>query len=168
MNILIESVGIEEKEIIRNLLELDSYDSSYYDKKDVNNFGLYGYKYLDHYWTDNNRFVYLVKMDNKIAGFTMISKWQYYKEIESDYCISEFFILNKYRKLGIGRYVVKYILNKYKGKWQIGYDPRNIIGKEFWNNVIKEITNNNFEKIVNDQTHKYSDGVYGEVLIFEI
>ena len=55
MDIKIELVKKEEKEILRNLMEKYRYEFSQYDNLDTNNFGLYGYDYFDYYWTENNR-----------------------------------------------------------------------------------------------------------------
>jgi predicted acetyltransferase len=74
----------------------------------------------------------------------------------------------KYRKMGIGTYVVKHIFEKFKGKWQVGYTPRNKIAKTFWNKVIKEYTGGRYQKIKNNVEVKYKDGTIGEVLVFEV
>jgi len=49
MDISIELVKKDEKEILKNLLEKYCYEFSQYNEKDVNNLGLYGYDYFD--WT---------------------------------------------------------------------------------------------------------------------
>jgi predicted acetyltransferase len=87
-------------------------------------------------------------------------------KFETDYTISEFFIMHKYRHKGIGKYVVKYILNKYKGKWQLNYHPKNEISKNFWIKIINEYTKGKYE-IKKDPEWKYEDGTVGDTLIFE-
>ncbi|MDR2602278.1 MAG: hypothetical protein LBC53_07495 [Spirochaetaceae bacterium] len=47
MNIEIELVKKEEKEILKNLLEKYSYEFSQWENNDVNDIGLYEYNYLD-------------------------------------------------------------------------------------------------------------------------
>jgi predicted acetyltransferase len=116
MNITIEEITIDEKEILRNLLEKYNYEFSQYDDRDTNKLGLYGYKYFDNYWTEENRFSFFIKVDNKLAGFIMINDYPE-NNIKTSYTISEFFIIYKYRRHGIGKYTVNYILNKFKGKW---------------------------------------------------
>ena len=73
MDILIELVKKEEKEILKNLMEKYRYEFSQYDDLDTNNLGLYGYDYFDNYWTENNRFPFFIKVNNKLAGFIMIN-----------------------------------------------------------------------------------------------
>jgi predicted acetyltransferase len=166
MDILLERVKKEEKEILRNLLEKYNYEFSQYNNLDVNNMGLYGYDYLDNYWTEENRFPYFIKVDNKLAGFVMVNDYCEVK-LDTNYTISEFFIMYKYRKSGIGKYALKYILDKYRGKWQLKYHPKNEISKIFWNKTIEEYTNGKYELIKDSNEAIYEDGTIGYILIFE-
>jgi predicted acetyltransferase len=167
MNISIIPVSYGDKEVLRNLLELYNYEFSQYDDTDVNNYGIYGYRYLDHYWTDDNRFAYFIKVDNKLAGFAMLRGYSN-EEKQNNYSIAEFFVMYKYRKMGVGIYVMEYFFNKYKGEWKIGYTPRNKTAKIFWNKVVKKYSNGKYEIITNDINDKYKDGTIGETLIFKI
>ena len=95
MNIELKKVELKDKPVLNNLLEKYSYEFSQYDKKDVDDSGLYGYEYLDCYWTEENRFAYFVLADGKLAGFVMISDYPEVPELQTDYCLSEFFIMYK-------------------------------------------------------------------------
>jgi predicted acetyltransferase len=166
MNILIIPVSKNEKEILRNLLEKYLYEFSQYENTDTNDLGLYGYDYLDNYWTEKNRFVYFIKIDNKLAGFIMVNDYREIK-IETNYTISEFFVMYKYRNMGVGTYVIKEIFRRFNGKWQLMYHPKNIISKKFWNKVVKEYTKGKYEIIKDNTGAKYTDETIGEVLVFE-
>jgi len=152
--IKIEKITSDEKEILRNLLEKYDYEFSQYDDRDVNNIGLYGYKYLDHYWTEEGRYAYFIRVNGKLAGFVMI---RYYL---SKYSISEFFVMYKYRKNGIGTHVMNDIFKEYKGKWRIGYTLKNKTAKLFWNKVVEKCTNGKYQTTI--------DGETDEELNFEI
>ena len=165
MNISIEFVEKCEKEILKNLLEKYHYEHSQYDNRDVNNLGLFGYDYLDNYWTEENRFPYFVKVDGKLAGFVMVNDYLEAK-FETNYTISEYFIMYKYRQKGIGKYVLKYILDKHKGKWQLNFHPKNEISKEFWIKAIAKYTKGKYE-IKSDPEWIYEDGTIGYTLLFE-
>jgi predicted acetyltransferase len=167
MNVTIEEITIDEKEILRNLLEKYNYEFSQYENHDINKLGLYGYPYLDYYWTEKNRFSFFIKVNNNLAGFMMINEDQEYN-IKVNYIISEFFILYKYRRRGIGKYAVNYILNKFKGKWQLKYHPKNIVSEKFWINVINNYTEGKYEVIKNNINAKYTDGTIGNIILFEI
>jgi predicted acetyltransferase len=164
--ITIEAVKIEEKEILRNLLEKYNYEFSQYEKTDVNNLGLYGFDYMDYYWMEKNKFPYFIKINNLLVGFAMVTDHRDIN-IETDYTMAEFSILFKYRKMGIGKNVVKQLFEKHKGKWQIKFHPKNEISEIFWTNVVKEYTKGNYEIIENNEETIYRDGTIGKVLVFD-
>jgi len=166
MDIIIDPVKKEEKEILRNLLEKYGYEFSQYNGLDINNYGLYGYDYLDNYWTENNRFPFFIRVNKKLAGFVMINDYPEVN-INTNYSLSEFFIMYKYRRQGIGKYVVNCVFNNFKGKWQLKYHPKNEISKIFWTKTVSEYTNGKYELITNAPETKYEDGSIGHVLIFE-
>ena len=123
-----------------NLLEKYLYEFSQWEKTDVNDKGLYGYEYLDCYF-----------------------------EEKTDFCLSEFFIMNKYRRKGYGKEAVFQVLNMHHGKWQLKRHPHNIGSVHFWNNVIAEYTKENFrlvEKYPNKEV-AYDDGTLADVFFFE-
>lgn len=64
MKLELVPVPIEDREILSNLLEKYNYEFSQYDQRKVNNLGLFGYKYLDYYWTENKRWAFFIKVDD--------------------------------------------------------------------------------------------------------
>ena len=94
MNVELKQVSLDEKEILRNLLENTNTSFLQWDKRDVNKLGLYGYEYLD-YWTEERRWAYFIMVDGKLAGFrwsVIYLKWTTEKQIfkcqSFSYCIS--------------------------------------------------------------------------------
>ena len=77
MNIEIVQVEEEQREILAHLIELYEYDFSEFENSDVNAYGLYGYSYLDYYWTEKGRYAYFIKADGKLAGFAMVCGYCY-------------------------------------------------------------------------------------------
>ena len=73
MTLSLDPVSVDEKEILRNLLEKYLYEFSQYDLGDVNALGLYGYAYLDNYWTEDNRWAFFIRVDGRLAGFAMVN-----------------------------------------------------------------------------------------------
>jgi len=164
MDIKIEKVTIDEKEILKNLMEKYDYEFSQYEKKDVNDLGLYGYKYIDHYWTEENRHAFFIKVDKKLAGFILVNK-NGDNNFHTDYSIAEFFVMYKYKRLGVGSYSVNYIFDKFRGKWQITYAQINKPASAFWNKTVNAYSKGKYEKIENFK--KYDDGLKRDILIFE-
>ena len=165
MKISLEPVNAGEKEILRNLLEKYFYEFSQWDGQDINELGLYGYDYLDHYWTEENRWAFFIRVDRKLAGFVMVND---YPEIrrDTDYSLAEFFILYKYRRRGIGTYAVFEIFRRLRGSWQLKVHPKNTASAAFWNRVINDYTDGCFERIPSCPGVAYEDGTLADVYLF--
>jgi len=166
MDLSIEIVKKEEKEILRNLFEKYRYEFSQYDNLDVNYLGLYGYDYFDCYWTDENRYPYFIKVDNKLAGFAMVCDYQDYK-VNTKYTMGEYFIMYKYRRYGIGKKAAFYIFDRLKGKWQLKIHPKNNVSELFWIKIIDEYTKGKYEIIKNAEGTGYDNEENGHIILFE-
>jgi len=116
------------------------------DGYDLNENGLYGYKYLDSYWEEDERYPFIITVDEKLAGFALVNK--HAVTTPTDYTIAEFFICKKYRKKGVGQFAAFEIFNKFRGTWEVRELPGNIPAHKFWRKVIKEYTENNYEELI--------------------
>ena len=72
-----------------------------------------------------------LREDMKLAGFAMISDYPEMPEETTDYCLSEFFMMYKYRRGGVGRKAVNSVLDKHHGKWQLKRHPHNTVSVKF-------------------------------------
>ena len=156
----------EDKGILRNLLEKYDYEFSQYDLRDVNKHGLYDYCFLDHYWTEDNRWAFFLLADGKLAGFVMVND---YPEVDTptDYTMSEFFVMYKYRRCGLGRFAVQQLFERFHGRWQLKYHTKNTASVAFWNKVVSDATGGHYEVLRDHPDAVYPDGTPGEVLVFE-
>lgn len=142
-----------DKDIILNLMQLYTYELSFYEDETTNfnmmDNGLFAMsKYIDMYWTKENRHPYVLKCDDKLAGFVLIR----FNE-DNMYEVAEFFILNKYRHIGAGKFMANKVFNKYKGSWEVRTLLKNERTQNFWRSIIKDYTNNNFEeKLIRDNS----------------
>ena len=138
-----------QKATLRNLIELYKYDFSEFDPDDVNENGLYDYMYLDHYWTEEDRHPYFIRVEGLLAGFVLIRE---VGQIDSTiiYSVAEFFVMKKYRKQGVGQYAAVELFNKYRGFWKVAQIESNIPAQIFWRKTIERYTNNNYQEIRED------------------
>ncbi len=166
MNVEIRQVTVDEKEILRNLLEKYDYEFSQWDQRDVDRSGLYGYAYLDHYWTEANRWACFILVDDRLAGFAMINAHPEIPE-PMDYALAEFCIMPKYRRHGIGRIAAYQVFDSFHGKWQLKRHPHNISSVHFWNAVISDYTKGNYRLIESYPDIVYDDGTPADVFLFE-
>lgn len=147
MDNIIELVKAEKKdiEVIKHLWDLYSYDFSVYDGDDVNEQATYNFNYGDHYFDSDERFILFVIINKKYAGFVSINNTCYVLNQPNDRTIVDFFIMNKYRRGGIGRTVAERIFSLYPGRWEIIQWDNNETSKVFWEKVISQYTNNHYE-----------------------
>ncbi len=166
MDIKLVPAGIDDKEILKNLLEKYDYEFSQYDNRDVNDLGLYGYKYLDYYWTEEKRWAFFIMVDGKRAGFAMVNDFPEADE-STDYSLSEFFIMYKYRRCGVGKYAAMKVFDMFHGKWQLKRHPKNIGSVHFWNDVVNQYTKGNYRLLEAYPNSEYDDGTLGDIFFFE-
>jgi len=141
-------VKYADKEILRRLLELYQYDSSEFNDDEPDAQGWYGYKYLDHYWTDKGRFAYFLHSDSKLVGLVMVSVFK--ENGQTINSISEFWVMRKYHKLGIGQKTARMIFDLHPGIWHICIEKENLPAQKFWQKVIAEYANNQYNAIAKE------------------
>ena len=145
IDVTVRNAGIDDKPILRQLLELYEYDFSEYTNADIGPLGYYGYRYLDHYWTDADRHPYLIDVNGHIAGFALVNRHPVDGEAPA-WSMAEFFILRKYRSKGIGETAAVEIFNQWPGRWQVTQLGEHPGATAFWRKVIDRYTNGKYEE----------------------
>jgi len=167
MNVTLRQANIDDREILANLLEKYNYEFSQYEDTDVNKLGLYGYKYLDCYWLEDNRWAYFIEVDGNLAGFIMVGNHPEAPDREADFCIAESFVMYKYRRGGVGKKAFFMIADLHKGRWQLKIHPKNLPSVSFWNKVVNEYTNGDYEYIKAYPDTEFNDGTLGDIIFFD-
>jgi predicted acetyltransferase len=143
----VKRATIGEKLVLRHLVQLYSYDFTEFDGVDADEQGLYRYDYFDHYWTEEKRHPYLVRVDGKVAGFVFVKVER--KDDGTPYTyMAEFFIMKKYRGQGIGQTVAFHLFDLYPGEWQVSEIAKNYPAQAFWRKIIGRYTDGQFEEEV--------------------
>ncbi len=146
MNISLEKVDKNKKEILYRLLQFSLYDGSQYIDNNMENDGIYPYKYFELYFTEANREAYLIKYNKKIVGFFMINKnLKVLPKEDNNYSVAEFLIIPKFRRMHVGREAATKMFNLHHGSWEVQPMDNNKIAYKFWGNVINNYTNGNYE-----------------------
>ena len=167
MHFSLDPVSVDEKEILRNLLEKYLYEFSQYDLCEVNALGLYGYGYLDNYWTEDNRWAYFIRVDGKLAGFAMVNDYPEIPERKPDFCLAEFYVMPRYRRMGVGRDAAFKVFDLHRGQWQFQRHPHNTASVHFWNRVVDEYTHGQYELFEGYPAVSYDDGTHADVFFFD-
>lgn len=149
MNIYLEKVKEENKEVLYRLLEYSLYEESANDLNEMNEEAIFEYKYFNSYFTDDDRDAYFIreKETNKILGFAMVNT--YVQVFENGHSIAEFMVIPKYRKNNIGKKVAFELFDRYRGNWEVSPSYNSCSALFFGNKVIKDYTSSNY-KFEND------------------
>lgn len=145
---------LSEKPIIGRLLQLYLHDFSGLatDRdaaKDINDEGLFQYKYFDSYWIDPNREPLLLRMDNQIVGFAALNDWSA-SGLGIDRGMGDFFIMRKYRGMGLGKCAALEIIRARPVIWEIPVRDYNKPALSFWRSVVTSIDKFTVEEIAGD------------------
>ncbi|TLS38211.1 GNAT family N-acetyltransferase [Pseudalkalibacillus caeni] len=148
MNIIIEKALRKDKSVLKQLMEFYLYDFSEFINIDVNEHGYYGYTYIDHYWTDENRWPFFIKVDGNFAGFVLVL------QDKEEYYISEFFVMKRYRRNGVGKLAAFEAFKQFKGKWIVTQILSNKPAQHFWRSAISEFTGGDFVETTDENVVK--------------
>ena len=139
MDITLKEIELQEKDILDKLMQLYLHNISLYFPMDFNsNTGLYEYEDIDRYFNNDNNKAILILKENAIAGFMLIDL------SDEKNIVQEMFILNNYKRNGVGKTAVSMVFDKFRGNWEIKSLPCSDNAEKFWISSIKEYTKDNF------------------------
>lgn len=137
-DVRIQPVAFGDKVILTNLMQLCQHDYSEFERDDVNAHGLFGYRYLDQYWTDPDRHPFLILADDRIAGFALVRELVE-TSLPRRHSMAEFFVLRAYRGHGVGSTAARQTILAMPGLWVIGQALMNYPAQRFWRRVVGEL-----------------------------
>lgn len=143
--VTIRPVPYENKLVLRNLLNLYVYDLSDLLDRDIGPYGVFDYKYLDHYWTEPKRHAFFIEVENQLAGFALVNGSD--QSLENTYSLAEFFILKKYRRTGVGASAAHQIFDQFTGaSWEVTQFAANTRATAFWRKAIGAYTDGQYSE----------------------
>ena len=123
----------EDKSLLANLLELYNHDmSEFYGDLRLNEHGRFGYRWLDHYWTDAERFPYLVRVDGMLAGFALVRIDKGVRQI------AEFFVLRRFRRQSIATTASQMAFANHPGRWEVRHASANEAAAVLWQKAVPD------------------------------
>jgi len=132
----------QDKPVLRQMLELYQYDMTEFWPQDLNDHGEYGFVGVERYLRNPRLRAYFFLVDGKYSGFGLVDPDVSLKE--NDFWMGQFFVMKKYRRLGVGRKAAHFIFDQFRGKWEIWQMPLNEPARKFRLRTIAEYTNGNF------------------------
>jgi len=97
---------------------------------------------LARWFADDRSHPLLIVKGEQPAGFALIVRPPPSPQVRPviDYRLSEFFVLHKARRLGVGRDAATLIFNRFAGQWEVTEYLRNAGAVSFWRRVIGHYT----------------------------
>ncbi len=167
MDISIDRVKDSEHEALANLMKMYCYEWSQYNLFDVDDNGVYPFEqYLHFYFERPRRYCYFARVNGVIAGFALIDD-DFVIHDDFDFSMGEFFVMYKYRRQRVGEYMAKLLFDQHKGKWEIGFHPKNIASGKFWLSVVSDYTSGHYTLDTECSKLSYNDGSNGSVISFD-
>lgn len=145
MDIYLDKVGNEDREVLYRLLQYSLFEESENDLNEMNAEAIFEYKYFDRYFTDDDRDAYFIRetASNKLLGFAMVDT--YMQIYDNGHSIAEYMVIPKYRRNRIGKTVAMELFNRYRGNWEVKPSFNSKKAYLFWEDVVQEYTDNNYD-----------------------
>lgn len=89
------------------------------------------YPGLERYWADPGHLPFVIRTAGEVAGFALVDRTSRDGR-EIDWAMSEFFVLRKFRRSGVGGEAVRQILGMQPGRWEVAVMENNVAAWEFW------------------------------------
>ncbi len=130
-----------ERSVIDNLLQLYLHELSRFEEIEIGESGRYSYHHLEAYWQESGRIACLIRVKGKLAGFALVRD-----EKHGIHTVAEFFVLENYRRLGIGEEICRLMFERHPGAWEISVLAENEVAIAFWRTVVRRYTGKKFEE----------------------
>jgi predicted acetyltransferase len=99
--------------------------------------GRFGYPRLPLYWSEpDRRFAFVVRAHGEVAGFALATRGSPAATDPEILDVAEFFVLRRYRRLGVGRRAALLLWRRLSGTWTVRVAAGNRGGLAFWGDVL--------------------------------
>jgi predicted acetyltransferase len=99
--------------------------------------GRFEYPYLDLYWQQpDDRFAYLIRVDEEVAGFVLVTRGSPATGDPDDLDVAEFFVLPSYRRGAVGQRAAHVLWDRQPGHWIVRVAEGNDGAEAFWRATI--------------------------------
>jgi predicted acetyltransferase len=141
---------------LRHLMQLYMYDFSVFwgdadpdanvDQQGLFDAGVDLASYID----ATTRWAHLIWSGGWLVGFAMLREQTVHRPAPGRY-IEEFFIMQRYRRKGLGRAAATRLFDSYTGYWEISEIGSNVPAQNFWRRVMGAYTGNRYEEFTTEE-----------------
>jgi predicted acetyltransferase len=88
---------------------------------------------------------YIFRVASKAAGFALVDNQV--KVSGGEYWMDQFFVMKKYRAMGVGAAAAVQVFQAHVGNWQVGQMTANHAAQAFWRRVIGRVSAGNYTEV---------------------
>lgn len=140
VDVRVSPASAEERGVLDALMQLYVYDFSAMLALDVGDDGRYKGPPIE------GRDAFLVRVDGKLAGFALIVGKSRLTGEEGVHDVAEFFVLERYRRAGVGETAARWLFDRYPGRWEVRQKEENARAIAFWRRVVDRYTSGRFDE----------------------
>ena len=152
----------EQEPILANLLELYLHDFSEFLDIALEADGRFHYANLPLYWSQQDRYPFLVEVNGKWAGLVLVKRGS---EITGDvpaWDMAEFFVTRRCRRRGVGTQIAHQVWKRFPGPWEVRVMQSNVPAYNFWSRTIGSFTRQPIQPV-----HIEKNGTFWNLFSFE-
>ena len=144
-DVTLDRAGAGAVPVLRRLMQLYLYDLGTIDGWDIAPDGRFGNaRSIERFWRERGRRSFFIHVGAPLAGFALIHDRAHFAGAGT-HEISEFFVLRKYRRRGVGRQAAVRLFDLFPGPWEIAELASNVGAQAFWREVIAGYTRGAFQ-----------------------
>lgn len=127
---------LEQQPILANLLQLYAHDFSEFHNVDLGSDGRFGYAHLPLYWSQPERYPFLIKVDGRLVGFALVKSGSEISGDKTTWDMAEFFVIRGCRRRGVGTRIAHELWARFSGTWEVRVMQSNVPAYLFWMRAI--------------------------------
>jgi predicted acetyltransferase len=132
--------AVEEQPVVANLLQLYAHDFSEFQNLELGFDGRFAYSQLPLYWTEPSRHPFLVRVDDRLAGFVLVKRGSEISGDEGVWDMAEFFVVRGCRRRGVGTEIAHSLWRQFSGMWEVRVMQANLSACGFWEHAVSAFT----------------------------
>jgi predicted acetyltransferase len=132
----IRPVRRKDVEAVGRLVQLYLYDLGG-ERWGVNADGTFGSPaWHRRFWAGRGKHHFVVLVSGRLAGFVLVGDRAHFagRGVRE---ISEFFVLRKYRRRGLGSHAARTVFARFPGRWEVAELTWNVPAQRFWRGLIR-------------------------------
>lgn len=147
IEVRIDRADRSQHDVLRELMQLYAYDFSELLGLEVEESGRFAERSLDSYWEDPLRSAFLIRANDRLAGFALVHRGSRLSGADDVWDMAEFFVLRRHRRSGIGSEAAHRIFSEHRGKWEVRQRRENVAATAFWRRAIASFATGGFAEV---------------------